>query len=99
MLRARADAAGADVVVGAVPVSVKDLARGIQLQCRKGRGRVALAADYVLMACGREPNIEVLDIELRRNVERALKIPETGVSAALTDFPSLAYRLASGSCP
>ena len=79
LLRARADAAGAEVIVGAVPESLKDFTRGIQLQCRKGNERIEFTADYVLMACGREPNVELLDDNLRRKAGRAPKIPETGV--------------------
>jgi thioredoxin reductase (NADPH) len=79
LLRARAEAAGVDLIVGADPEIVKDKTPGALLQCRIGKGRVEYAADYILMACGREPNIEVLSPELRKKVENAAGIPETNV--------------------
>ena len=79
LLRARAEASGVNLVVGAVPKMVKDKIPGALLQCRIGKDRVEYAADYILMACGREPNIEVLNPELREMVKNAPGIPETNV--------------------
>ena len=79
LLRARAEASGVDLVVGAVPVVVKNKIPGALLQCRIGKSRVEYVADYILMACGREPNIEVLSPELRKMVKNAPGIPETNV--------------------
>jgi len=79
LLRARAEAAGVDLVVGAAPEIVRDKIPGALLQCRIGKGRVEYAADYILMACGREPNIEVLSPGLRKMVKNAPRIPETNV--------------------
>jgi len=79
LLRARAEASGVDLVVGAAPEIVKDRIPGALLQCRIGKGRAEYAADYILLACGREPNIEALSPELRKMVKSAPRIIETNV--------------------
>jgi len=79
LLRARAEAAGVDLALGVAPELVKDTTRGALLQGRMGKSRVEYSADYIIMACGREPNIEVLSPGLRKMVKNAPQIPETNV--------------------
>jgi len=79
LLRARAESSDVDLVVGAIPEIVKDESIGASLQCRIGKDHIDYFADYILIACGREPNIEVLSPELRKMVKNAPGIPETKV--------------------
>ena len=79
LLRARAETSGIDVVVGVAPELVKANPRGLLLQCRRGKNRVEFLTDFILTACGREPNDEILSPELRKRIGKASKIPETNV--------------------
>ena len=79
LLRARAEAGGIEVAQRVVPEQVKVVPGGISLQCSRGRDRVGFSADYILLACGREPNNEMLSPTLRRQVGKATEIPETNV--------------------
>jgi len=79
LLRARAEAGGIEVAMRVVPEQVKVVPRGISLQCGSGRDRLEFSADYILLACGREPNNEILSPTLRRQVGKATEIPETNI--------------------
>jgi len=79
LLRARAEASGVDVLVGLVPELVRDAHEGVMLVCSRGPERFELSADFVLSACGREPNIDVLSPALRKRIGRPADIPKTKV--------------------
>ena len=79
LLRARAEAGGIEVATRIVPEQVKVVPGGISLQCSRGRDRVGFSVDYILLACGREPNDEMLSPTLRRQVGKATEIPVTNV--------------------
>ena len=79
LLRARAEAGGIEVAMRVAPEQVKVVPRGISLQCGSGRDRLEFSADYILLACGREPNNEILSPTLRRQVGKATEIPETNI--------------------
>ena len=79
LLRARAEAGGIEVALRVVPKQVTVVPRGVSLQCTRGKDRLKFSADYILLACGREPNDEMLSPALRRQVDKATAIPETNV--------------------
>lgn len=79
LLLARAETSGIEVLVGISPESVKEVGQRVILKCRRAKDRLELEADYVLLACGREPNIEMLSPALKRSVGRLSDIPRTKV--------------------
>ena len=48
-----------------IPQSIRDDGGRVTLNCRKGSREVAYHGDYVLIACGREPNNDILPAQLR----------------------------------
>lgn len=60
LLRTRARQAGIDVRIGFVPKSVCERNGRVVLGCMHGSRLVELKGDYVLVACGREPNLDIL---------------------------------------
>lgn len=80
LLRERTEAMGAETVIGAQPEAVHRVRGGVAVDCAVGASKIVLAADLVLMACGRVPNIEVLSPNLRHKIREDGKAPpETGV--------------------
>ena len=71
LLQARAEQAGIEVRIGFVPKSVSERRGRVVLSCSHDRKLVELVGDYVLVACGREPNLELLrDSDLGASVAR-----------------------------
>lgn len=60
LLQARAEQAGIEVRIGFLPRSVSEREDRVALSCSHDRKLVELVGDYVLVACGREPNLELL---------------------------------------
>jgi thioredoxin reductase (NADPH) len=60
LLQARARQAVIDVRTGFVPTSVSERQGRVVLSCSHDRKPVELIGDYILVACGREPNLELL---------------------------------------
>ena len=79
LLLARAEAAGAEIVVGANPKSVAGASSGVRLLCQRSDGSVGFTADFVLMACGRVPNLGLLSPALRKKIGKLSIIPRTNV--------------------
>ncbi len=79
LLRARAEAGGIDIAVGVVPELVKETPGGVSLECRQGKKRLEFSADFILVACGREPNIDILSPALRKRIGRTAEAPKTKV--------------------
>ena len=79
LLRARADASGIDIIVGSTANRIRKVQDEVSVRCRSDKGGVELLADYVLIACGREPNIDILSESLRRRIGSRERIPDTRV--------------------
>jgi len=80
LLRDRTEALGIEVVIGASPRTVHRARDGLVLTCDAGSSEVGLSGDFLLMACGRVPNIEVLCPSLRREIGANKNgFPETSV--------------------
>jgi len=79
LLKARAQASGIDVLTGFAVDRLRSANGGVSVRCTRGEDRRDLLADYVLIACGREPNVEILSSSLRRQIGNAERIPETEV--------------------
>jgi thioredoxin reductase (NADPH) len=79
LLEERAKKGGVDVLEQHVPLQVRETDGGIALTI-KGKGRQReLAADYILIACGRGPDLSVLDEDLRRRIGGLKNSPRTNV--------------------
>ncbi|MDH7508595.1 MAG: NAD(P)/FAD-dependent oxidoreductase [Methanomassiliicoccales archaeon] len=78
LLWKRAEEKGIDVLVGYSPVEVLDKDDSLVLLCNSHGESKEVEGDRLLIACGRVPNLEVLDSRLRRNLWRR-GLPETGV--------------------
>ncbi len=73
LLQARAEQAGIEVRTGFIPRSVRERKGRVVLSCNHDGKSVELVGDYVLIACGREPNIELLkDSNLRASTTRGV---------------------------
>lgn len=79
LLRARAEASGIDVVIGLTADLLESTDDEVSVRCHSSKGGRELLADYVLIACGREPNIDVLSSSLRKRIGDGVGIPETDV--------------------
>lgn len=79
LLRARAETGGANIVTGTDPDLVKDSSNGVLLFCKGNKGEAEFQSDYILLACGREPNTEMLSPALRRRAGVVSDIPRTVV--------------------
>jgi thioredoxin reductase (NADPH) len=79
LLKERAKKRGVDVLEQYVPLMVREVCGGVDLTIEgKGRRR-ELAAEYIIIACGREPNLSVLDEDLRRRIGGLKNSPRTNV--------------------
>jgi thioredoxin reductase (NADPH) len=71
LLKARAEMAGVEVRIGFAPKSVSEKRGRVILSCTHDRKLVELVGDHILVACGREPNLELLKkSNLRATVSR-----------------------------
>ena len=82
LLQARAEQAGIEVRVGFVPRSVSERKGRVVLGCSHGTKLAELVGDYVLIACGREPNLELL-----RDSDLEVSISKDG--PPMTEVPGL----------
>jgi thioredoxin reductase len=79
LLRARAEANKITVVIGVAVDRMQRTDGKVTVRCRDNSGARELLADYILVACGREPNMDVLSPSLRKRTGKMKRIPETGV--------------------
>ncbi|MBC7107323.1 MAG: NAD(P)/FAD-dependent oxidoreductase [Methanomassiliicoccales archaeon] len=78
LLWQRAEEKGIDVLVGHSPLEVLERNSSLILLCNF-RGEVKeIEGEKILIACGRVPNLEILDSKLRKNLDRK-GLPETGI--------------------
>ena len=82
LLQERVRAAGIDVLIGFVPKSVSERRGQVVLSCSHGSRQVELAGDYILVACGREPNLDVL-------AESGVETSTTTEEPPMTNVPGL----------
>ena len=79
LLRERAKESGVDFLECSAPLRVRETDGGLSLTV-KGKGRQReLATDYILIACGREPELSVLDDDLKRRIGGLKDPPRTRV--------------------
>ncbi len=79
LLKARAEASGIGVMDGATVDRLREMDDEVSVSLNDGRDETELRADYILVACGREPNIEVLGKALRSRIGDGKEIPRTNV--------------------
>ena len=80
LLRERADLKGIRVMVGATADRVLLKKREVFVGFRQKNRRAEVPGDYVLAACGREPNLDCLSKSLRMHIHIGDRIPETDVA-------------------
>jgi thioredoxin reductase (NADPH) len=79
LLRARAETSGVQLVVGAAVDKMRLKDGEILVGFGSGKQRVEFPADYVLSACGREPNLDCLSKSLRTRIRKGARVPETDI--------------------
>lgn len=79
LLKARADASGIDIIVGSAATRIRKAQDEVSVRCRCDKGGIELLTDYVLVACGREPSVDILSESLRRRIGSRERIPDTRV--------------------
>lgn len=66
LLRKRVAAeSGIHEFAGTTPISASKRRSKVELSCRRLGGKITLRGDYALVACGREPRLEILSLGLR----------------------------------
>jgi thioredoxin reductase len=79
LLKERAGKKGVDLLEQHIPLQVRETDGGIALTI-KGKGQQReLAADYILIACGRRPDLSVLDDDLKRRIGGLRNSPRTDI--------------------
>ena len=79
LLRERAKESGVDLLERSVPLRVREVDGGLALIV-KGKGRRGeLVADYILIACGRGPELSVLDDDFKRQIGELKDPPRTRI--------------------
>ena len=79
LLKERAETSGIELMTG-VTIERARLDRSIVLiNLHDGRHKTSLRADYVVTACGREPNTDVLDESLKSRIGNGEEVPETEI--------------------
>ncbi len=79
LLRDRAHRKGVKVEVGVRPTLLMEDSSGLLLKGEKRGTRLEFHADYVLLACGRTPNIDILATTLRTSLGDGPELPETSI--------------------
>lgn len=79
LLLERAERRGIELKVGVIVKTVAEDEDGVSLGCLSGRSPLALSTDWLLVACGRSPNLEFVEPRLRRRMDVKTRPPETGV--------------------
>jgi thioredoxin reductase (NADPH) len=79
LLRARAETSGVQLVLGAAVDRVRLKDGEVIVGFGSGKQRVELPTDYVLSACGREPNLDCLSKSLRTRIHGGGQVPATDV--------------------
>ncbi|HUW42950.1 MAG TPA: NAD(P)/FAD-dependent oxidoreductase [Thermoplasmata archaeon] len=79
LLRERAEEGGVGLIEGSVPLRVREVDGGLALTVR-GKGRLReLETDYILIACGRGPELSMLDDDLKKRIGGLKDPPRTRV--------------------
>jgi len=69
LLRMRVTAeSGIHEFAGTTPISASKKRSKVEVSCRRLGGRITLRGDYALVACGREPSLEILSPGLRADL-------------------------------
>lgn len=79
LLGERVERRGIAVATGCEPVKASMRRGGLELECRKGSGKKEFEADRILVAIGREPNIDVLCPAIARRLLVIGRGPETNI--------------------
>ena len=79
LLKERAKEKGVDLLEQYVPLRVREVNSGIALTIKGKGGKRELAADYILIACGRGPELSMLDHDLKRRIGGLKDVPRTRV--------------------
>jgi thioredoxin reductase (NADPH) len=79
LLRERAASIGTRTVIGAIPKKIRKNDGHLSLECGYGRKRLELEADYLVIACGREPAMPDFDGKIRRNLGKKPGKIETNI--------------------
>lgn len=78
LLRRRAEERGIDLHIGYSPLEILEKDDSIALSCDFCGEAKEIRGDKILIACGRVPNLEILDSKLRRHLY-GKGLPETGI--------------------
>jgi thioredoxin reductase (NADPH) len=79
LLRGRADEGGVEVLVGMEADDIKGSTGKVTVHCTGKAGEREIEADYILLACGREPNSEIIDVSLQVQISKHEDIPRTNI--------------------
>ena len=79
LLRGRADEGGIDVIVGLEADDIKGSTGKVTVHGSGKAGEREIEADYILLACGREPNSDIIDFSLRVQTSKHDDIPRTNI--------------------
>ncbi len=79
ILKRQVQAKGASIQVGCVVQKIQHDSKGLLLKCRQQDKGIERSADYLLIACGREPNLPFLTSRLLRYYSESNKLPQTSL--------------------
>lgn len=79
LLRQRAEESGVDLLSHSAPLRVREASSGLVMTVKRGGKRRTLTADYIMIACGREPELSVLDDDLSKRIGGLKNPPRTGI--------------------
>ncbi len=79
LLKKRVQQRGASIHTNCVPQKILKNQKGLLLHCRQQDRILKLSADYLLIACGREPNISCLSEDLIKYTKGPTAFPQTSL--------------------
>lgn len=80
LLLERAKARGIEISEGCVSERMMESADGVRVECACGDDKKVFEADMVIVACGREPRVDILPPELRERIDDpGERPPMTGI--------------------
>lgn len=79
LLKRQVQEKGASIQVGCVVQKIQLDRKGLLLQCRQQDQRTERSADYLLIACGREPSLSFLTPRLMRHYTKSRQLPQTSL--------------------
>lgn len=79
LLKRMVQAKGASIQVGCVVQKIQHDSKGLLLKCRQQDKGIERPADYLLIACGREPTLSFLAPGLLRYYSKSNKLPQTSL--------------------